>query len=187
MTALQEALKSLGPIDYPSLPIEDLKSYLSDSFHHAQLLIDSLPSPPSDGEIITPSSAQRGRSFTTSSSTASSASEMSVSSARSDPPPAEVGALQQEWGKPLKLSAKDNPLGMAVYKASGKDGKGTWFARRSVHEGLGFSKWKKSLQREFPETLKVQGSPGEGNIRGIGGERRVEQYEVENVGKLEGE
>ena len=94
--------------------------------------------------------------------------------------------LQKEWGKPIKLNAKDNPLGMAVYKCSGKDGRGAWFARRSVHEGLGFKKWKLALQREFPETLEVQGGPGEGNIRGIGGERRVERLDVKGAGVVEG-
>lgn len=77
-------------------------------------------------------------------------------------------------------------MGMAVFKLPSKDGKGAWFARRSVHEGLGFNRWKTSLEREFPESLKVQGGPGEGNIRGIGGERRVENINVEDVGKLEG-
>lgn len=75
---------------------------------------------------------------------------------------------------------------MTVYKLAGKDGKGAWFARRSVHEGLGFEKWKKGLQREFPETMEVQGGPGEGNIRGIGAEKRVERHVVEGVGMAEG-
>ena len=86
----------------------------------------------------------------------------------------------------MKINAKDNPLEMSVYKCNGKDGKGAWFARRSVHEGLGFEKWKRGLKREFPETMKVQGGPGEGGIRGIGGERRVEYRDIEGVGKLEG-
>ena len=77
-------------------------------------------------------------------------------------------------------------MGIAVYKLGGKDGNGAWFARRSVHEGLGFKKWKLGLQREFPESLMVQGGPGEGNIRGIGGERRVERRGVEGVGTIEG-
>ena len=51
---------------------------------------------------------------------------------------------------------------------------------------MGFRKWKLGLQREFPETLAVQGEPGEGNIRGIGGERRVERMAVEGVGTVEG-
>lgn len=76
---------------------------------------------------------------------------------------------------------------MAVFKLAGKDGKGAWFARRSVHEGMGFKKWVMGLQNEFPESLEVQGAPGEGNIRGIGGERMVERIEVDGVGTIEGE
>ena len=86
----------------------------------------------------------------------------------------------------MKLKPAENPLGMSVYKLGAKDGRGSWFARRSVHEGLGFEKWKKGLEKEFPETMKVQGGPGEGNIRGIGGERRVEFKGVDGVGKMEG-
>ena len=129
-------------------------------------------------------SATRSRSNTTGSA-ASSASEISLSSARSLPPPPEHAPLQKEWGKPIRLAAKENPLGMSVFKLAGKDGKGSWFARRSVHEGLGFSKWKKGLEREFPESLEVQGNPGDGNIRGIGGERLVESRTVKGLGKLQ--
>lgn len=75
---------------------------------------------------------------------------------------------------------------MSVYKMGGKDGKGSWFARRSVHEGLGFKRWKKALEREFPETLKVQGGPGVGNIRGIGGDEKIVDQSADGVGKMEG-
>ena len=78
-------------------------------------------------------------------------------------------------------------MGMGIYKMSGKDGRGAWFARRSVHDGLDFSTWKDGLQAEFPESIKVLGGPGEGNIRGIGGETRVEKREIEGVGTMEGE
>ena len=111
---------------------------------------------------------------------------MSASSARADPLNPSYVSFQKEWGKPIKLAPKDNPLGMAVYKMAGKDGKGAWFARRSVHEGMGFKKWKLGLEKEFPESMEVQGGPGEGNIRGIGGERKVEQMEVKGLGRVEG-
>lgn len=177
MAALHNALKTLGPVDFSEAPLDDLKPFLSDAFSNAQLIVDSVPlSAP-------PEASDDGRSR--SNSSASSASEISLSSARSAPPPADVEALHKEW-KQVKLGAKENPLGMEVYKASGKDGKGAWFARRSVHEGLGFTKWKRGLEREFPETMKVQGGPGEGNIRGIGGERRVAYKNVNRVGKMEG-
>lgn len=41
------------------------------------------------------------------------------------------------------------------------------------------------MMKEFPESLEVQGGPGEGNIRGIGGDQRLEDMTVEGVGKLE--
>ncbi len=183
MAALHSALQTLSPTAFDSVPLEQakLKSYLEDTFSNSQAVIESVP-PPS----VEDSTATRARSNTTT-SIASNASEISASSARSAPPSPEHAALQKEWGKPIKLGAKDNPLGMAVYKLSSKDGRGAWFARRSVHEGLGFSQWKKGLEREFPETLEVQGGPGEGNIRGIGGEKRVESIKVDGVGKVEGE
>ena len=184
MAALHSALQALGPTLYSAIPHEEssLKDYLQDTFRKCQVIIDSVPPPPTtDLASIT-----RARSNTINSN-ASNVSEISVSSARSEPiSPANI-MLQKEWGKPIKLSAKENPLGMAVYKLAGKDGKGAWFARRSVHEGLGFHKWKLGLQKEFPESLKVQGGPGEGNIRGIGGERRVERISVDGTGQVEGE
>ncbi|KAK6605291.1 hypothetical protein H4I95_05097 [Botrytis cinerea] len=159
MSALHEALKSLGAVKYDDTPTDDLKPFLIES------------------------SNSRPRS-TTASSIASSASEVFASNARSPPPPHDIESLQKEW-KQIKLRPADNPLGMSVYSCKGKDGKGTWFARRSVHEGLGFTKWKRGLEREFPETLKVQGGPGEGNIRGIGGEKRVAYNNVAGTGKME--
>lgn len=182
MATLHSALKALSPTDFTSVPQDrsELKAYLQDHFAKTQVILESVP-PPS----LEDTNASRARS-NTATSTASNASQISASSARSEPPSPEFAALQKEWGKPIKLSPKDNPLGIAVYKLPSKDGKGAWFARRSVHEGLGFSRWKKSLEREFPESLKVQGGPGEGNIRGIGGERVVESINVNGVGKVEG-
>ena len=76
-------------------------------------------------------------------------------------------------------------MGISVYKLSAKDGKGAWFARRSVHEGLSFERWKEGLIEEFPASLEVQGGPGEGKVRGIAAERRQEKLEVEGVGRVE--
>ena len=183
MAALHSALHSLSPTSFSSVPAaeSDTISYLQKAFSEAQTIIDSVPLPPPTDPVVT----SRPRS-STSASVASNVSEISSSSARSEPLDASHVSLQKEWGKPVKLNAKDNPLGMAVYKLAGKDGNGAWFARRSVHEGLGFKKWKLGLQREFPETLQVQGGPGEGNIRGIGGERRVERRSIGGVGTVEG-
>lgn len=183
MAALHKALESLSPTPFSSVPTSESETttYLQTAFEKAQTILDSIPLPPPTDPLVN----TRPRS-TTSASSASNVSEISSSAARSDPLDPSNAILQKEWGKPIKLNAKDNPLGMAVYKCAGKDGRGAWFARRSVHEGLGFKKWKLGLQREFPETLEVQGGPGEGNIRGIGGERRVERLGVDRVGTVEG-
>ncbi|OBT76778.1 hypothetical protein VF21_04490 [Pseudogymnoascus sp. 05NY08] len=179
MAALQDALQTLSPIDAITVPQSptDLETFLNTTFDTSQLLIDSIPLP------APASLPTRPRSSTTT-SIASSASEITLSSARPDSPPPDVSKLQKAWGKPLRLAAKDNPLGMSVYKLAGTDGKGAWFARRSVHCGLGFERWKRALQQEFPATMKIDGGPGVGNIRGIGGERCVECREA-GGGKME--
>ncbi|KAL8630776.1 hypothetical protein Q9189_003536 [Teloschistes chrysophthalmus] len=181
MAALHTALQSLGPSDFSSVPIERprTKEYLQNLFTQAQIIIDSVPPP-----LEPPSPPARSHANTLASSV-SSASDLSASLARSDPIDLANTTLQKEWSKPIRLGAKENPLSISVYKLGGKDGKGAWFARRSVHEGMGFRKWKLGLQREFPETMEVQGGPGEGNIRGIGGERRVEKIEIDGVGTIE--
>lgn len=181
MSALHTALQSLGPADFSSVPTEETetKEYIQQLFAHAQIIIDSVPPP-----IETPSLPSRSRANTTSSNPPS-ASDLTASQARSEPIDPANASLQKEWSKPIKLGAKENPLGISVYKLGGKDGRGAWFARRSVHEGMGFRKWKLGLQREFPETMETQGGPGEGNIRGIGGERRVEKIAIEGVGNIE--
>ncbi|KAJ9608202.1 hypothetical protein H2200_007190 [Cladophialophora chaetospira] len=180
MANLHNALKALAPTKFSDVPQkqEELDPYLADLFSEVQTVVESIPIPD-------PDPAHRHRSHTTGSIAPNNASEMFVSSARSPQPPPEYAKLQSEWGKPYKLSAKENPLGISVYKLSGKDGKGAWFARRSVHEGLGFSRFKHGFEREFPTSLAVQGKPGEGNIRGIGAETRIEEITVPNRGKVE--
>lgn len=176
---IHEALRSLAPIDISEIPSDDngLIQFLSDTFKDATTLIDSVPL--QDASETSSSSRSRG------SSTASCSSEVVLSDARPEPPSSDIEKLQKAWGKPVRLKANENPLGMSVYKLAGNDGKGAWFARRSIHEGLPYSKWKKALQSEFAETLKTQGGPGEGNIRGIGGEKRVMCREGGETGKLE--
>lgn len=183
MSALHSALRVLSPISISSVPTSppETTEYLSDLFSKARLIIDSVPPPPADGSL----DGLRSRADT-SASDRSGSSDVLASSARSEPLDPANMIFQKEWGKPIKLSAKENPLGMAVYKAAGKDGKGAWFARRSVHEGMGFKQWKLGLQREFPESMEVQGAPGEGNVRGIGGERRVERVAENGIGMIEG-
>lgn len=180
MATIHSHLKYLSPISFSEVPKqkEELDPYLADLFAHVQSVVESIPIPDPDPTLS--NRLEHGSKHQ-----ASSAAEMSVSNARSPPPSAEDAALQKEWGKPIKLSAKENPMNIAVYKLGGKDGKGAWFARRSVHEGLGFSRFKRGFEREFPTSLAVQGAPGEGNIRGIGAETKVEEITIPNRGKVE--
>jgi hypothetical protein len=181
MSVLHEALKSLGPVEFSDVPLDDLKPFLSSAFSNGQLIVDSVPtSPPSNSAL------PHGRTKSnTLSLGASSRSDIFGSSTRSLALPPNFQALQKEW-KPVKVNPHENPLGISVYKLGSKDGKGAWFARRSIHDELDFKKWRRALESEFPETIKVQGGPGEGNIRGIGGERSVECRQIDKVGKMEG-
>lgn len=178
MSELHKALESLGPVDFSDVPVDNLDSYLQHIFEAGELICNSVP-PPAGGIDFAeaqPANAQPDA--------ASSAKEIKASEARPSPPHPEHVDLQKSWGKPMKLSAKENEVGFNVYKMAGKDRHGAWFARRSVHEGLSFTKFKKGMQREFAESLTVQGGPGEGNVRGIGGDRRLERKKV-NAGQME--
>jgi hypothetical protein len=179
---LHRALETLRPKDFnDDVPLDDLSNFLSSVFEDATVIANSVPLPPGGDDFasVSPKSS--------SPNVATKAAEMIVSPARPPPKPASVEKLAQGWGKPLKMNARDNPLGIAVFKMAAHDRHGAWFARSSVHEGLGFAKWKAAMKKEFDESLAVQGGPGEGNIRGIGGDRRLERETVEGVGKLEGQ
>lgn len=180
MAALHSALKYLAPVGFSDIPQLDhgLDQYLTELYAQAQTIVESIP-------IADPDAVDNKHKLHSTSSVASNASEMTTSAARSDPPSPHHQALQKEWGKPLKLNKNENQLGVSVYKVSGKDGRGAWFARRSVHEGLSFSRFKKAFETEFPTSLAVQGAPGEGNIRGIGAETRVVDINVPHRGKVE--
>jgi hypothetical protein len=179
MSELHTALEALQPRDWTDIPTSDLNAFLRETFSQAERIVNSVPSPPGGSDF--PSSSLT----LTTVNGASRASEMVHSNARPPAPPPDIKELQKAWGKPLKINAKDNPLGITMYKMAGHDRHGAWFARRSVHEGLGFTKWKKAMMREFPESLAVKGGPGEGSIRGIGADRRLEHV-VDDLGRLEG-
>ncbi|TIA58075.1 hypothetical protein D6C77_05757 [Aureobasidium pullulans] len=93
--------------------------------------------------------------------------------------------LNAMWGKPMKLWAKDNPLGVDLFKMASADKKGSWFARRSVHDGISFSVFRRAMQQEFSVSLAGQAGPSEGSVRGIGGDKRLEKMHVEGAGLLE--
>ena len=179
MTELHEALGCLRPKEFSSVPVDDLEAFLSNIFAKAELSANSVPTPPNG----TPYESSH-RSCTDANG-ARCAADLTVSKARR-PVFKEHEALHKAWGKPLKLGAKETATGISVFKMAGHDRHGAWFARTSVHEGLGFAKWKKAMSREFPTSLDVQGGPGEGSVRGIGGDKRLEDINVGGLGKLEG-
>lgn len=180
MSQLHRALEALRPKDFDQVPLDQLQTFLSEIFANAELIANSVPPPPNGTPY---ESSRRSR---TDAASATSAAELTVSSVRRPPPSDEHAQLQKAWGKPLKMSAKEAATGISVYKMAGNDRHGAWFARSSVHEGLGFAKWKRAMVREFPESLAVEGGPGVGSVRGIGGDRRLEDITVDGLGKLAG-
>ncbi|KAG6109850.1 hypothetical protein E4U31_006418 [Claviceps sp. LM219 group G6] len=185
MASHHQPLKALAPIDWNDVLQHDLGTFLNDSFEQAQIAIDSVPSAATAATgVKTAATTGRARAKTDSAVIYNPAPVPSAL-LRDTPATAELSAqLRKEW-KEIKTNPKDNPLGISVYKLAGKDGKGAWFARRSVHVGLSFEQWKTGLQREFAESINVQGAPGSGNIRGIGAEKVVEHRHVEDAGHLD--
>ncbi|KAK4218070.1 reticulocyte-binding protein 2 a [Rhypophila decipiens] len=192
-----EPFKSLGPLAWEDVDTGDdtsLPGLFSTTFHNAQILVDSIPAPqtcavPSENSSA-PTTRGRARAKTESAVGAGYIPPASIIASSQEPKKdVELAAtLRKDW-KEVKLNPKDNPLGIAIYKLGAKDGKGSWFARRSVHSGLSFEKWRTALEREFAETLnrsdRKGSEPGTGNIRGIGAEKRVERKVVDGAGSLE--
>jgi hypothetical protein len=190
-----EPFKVLGPIDWNDVPQDGLTNFLQDIFFEAQTVVDSIPSTESSNNS---GSAGRARAKTdsavlasitpTSSAHVGSQSKPAENLGVRHPTPASVAQaekLQKEW-KEVKINQKENPLNVQVHKLAAKDGKGAWFARRSLHDGLSFEQWRDALQKEFLESMKVQGQPGSGSIRGIGADKRVEDHTVQNTGHVQG-
>ncbi|GFP54023.1 hypothetical protein TASIC1_0003040100 [Trichoderma asperellum] len=173
MVAHHEPLRAMGPIEWDDVPVGNLKPFMDDVFIDAQTVAESVPSP---------TTATATGAAATSIGAVFEQAEKAYSQRESGSSLAMAQKLRKEW-KEVKITA-NNPLNISVYKLGAKDGKGAWFARRSVHHGLTFEEWKRGMEMEFPETLKVQGSPGSGNIRGVGADKRVESQEVENSGHM---
>lgn len=178
-----EPLKALGPIDWAAVTGDDLKHFLNTTFLHAQTVVDSIPA------ATKPQQTGRARSHTDSSvvfdptsrhhtNTSASADASTAAAA------AHAAQLQKEW-KEVKIPPRDNPYSMSVYKLAGKDGRGAWFARRSMHEGVSFDKFRLGLETEFGHTLQHTTGPGTGNVRGIGAERKAEHLECDGVGQAD--
>ncbi|POS79820.1 hypothetical protein DHEL01_v201793 [Diaporthe helianthi] len=178
-----EPLKALGPIDWTAVTGDDLKHFLDTTFLHAQTVVDSIPA------ATNPQQAGRARSHTDSSVVfVPSSCHHTNTSASADASTAAAAAhaakLQKEW-KEVKITPRDNPYSMSVFKLAGKDGRGAWFARRSMHEGISFDKFRLGLETEFGHTLQHSTGPGTGNVRGIGAERKAEHLECAGVGQAD--
>jgi hypothetical protein len=200
--------KSLSPLSWPTdiAPCDpsSLTDLLTSTLAEAQLLIDSIPTPTPPPSSTSKTTSGRARSHTDSAVRPPSSSgkgndeggsNKSKIKERTEQEKETVRKLQREW-KDLKVQqgGSGNPHGIAMYKMSAKDGKGAWFARRSLHRsegGIGgFDKWEAALRREMQVTLdRVADTPGmepgTGNIRGIGAERRVGAVECEG-GRMDG-
>ncbi|KAI1144096.1 hypothetical protein F5Y05DRAFT_16600 [Hypoxylon sp. FL0543] len=170
MPSAQEAFKALGPINWEDIAQDRLDEFLQDIFSEAQCIVDSIP-------VSSSSSQKVGRPRSATDSNLPLPSENSKPSDR-------AAELRKDW-KEVKVNPRENPLGLDVYKLAAKDGKGSWFARRSVHDGLTFEKWKLGMEKELDESMKVQGKPGDGSIRGIGADKKVVNQVVEGRGKIQ--
>lgn len=180
----KEAFYSIAPVPYDTIDSEDdLAAFLRKSYTQAEIVLSSLPDPPNapSDESSTSYTPPPANSATKAADTFCDPS--SVPKLRHS----ELEHLQKQWGKPIKLSASINPLGVCCYKTAAHDRHGAWFGRRSVHQGLGFERWKRGMQREFPVSLKVTSGPGQGAVRGISADQRLEEKEIGDVGKIEGQ
>ncbi|KAJ5774378.1 hypothetical protein N7457_009274 [Penicillium paradoxum] len=181
MAALHEALQCLKPTSWEDVPQDpdELRDYMGEIFKSSRLVAESLPDPP-----ITDNDHYPGLSYDEANPPIRRIVPSSARVGETDP---EIANLQKEWGKPLKMGGpRDNPLDVTVWKLSAHDGKGSWFGRRSVHEGLPFSRWRKKMSTEYDETLKVNrekienGETPNYSIRGIGAEDKIEDIEVKD-------
>ncbi|KAK8138889.1 hypothetical protein PG984_002269 [Apiospora sp. TS-2023a] len=172
MTNPHDAFKALGPIDFGDIDQNDPKPFLNEAFVDAQCLIDSIPGSIAAKQAHPPTGRPRSATDPTATRIAAQATERAEK-------------LRKEW-KEVQLNPRDNPLGVSVYKLNSKDKKGAWFARRSVHQGLTFERWKLGMETEFAESLKVQGNPGDGKIRGIGADKRAVNQTIDGCGKMQG-
>ncbi|KAK6499692.1 hypothetical protein TWF481_010053 [Arthrobotrys musiformis] len=198
MPDLHQALQSLSPIDESSIPSSppSLQPFLEETFTNAAYVIDTLPIPPAPVNFKSLPSLNnspvggRSRSGTVSSG---SSGKLTITPSGYRPSPPDVESIfTKEWKevKPGGVNAHD----IRVYRLYAKDGGGTWFARRSVHEGIGFGRFRRGLRREFEESLGRRMGVGRGEgegmvipagVRGIGAEKRLERRVVKGVGRVD--
>ncbi|KAF4552167.1 Hypothetical protein D9617_11g010160 [Elsinoe fawcettii] len=177
MSELHESLKTLSPVDFADVPLDNLTEYLKSHLEAAELICNSVPDPPG-GEPFESSQPLHSEP-----DLAGSHKDIAASAARAPTPHEHHAKLQSSWGKPLKVG--QNPLDVKVYKMAAHDRHGAWFARRSVHEGISFSRVRKAMRWEFLESMAVQGGPGAGAVRGLAVDTRLEKKKVGQLGQLE--
>ncbi|KAF2857648.1 hypothetical protein K470DRAFT_260585 [Piedraia hortae CBS 480.64] len=176
---IHNALKQLSFVKWSDVPQDDLPDFLSSAFAAGELICNSVPHPPKGQPF------HEAQPRCHEANTAKCAADVLPSSARQHPPAPEHEALQKQWGRPIKLSGKEIPQEVALFKMAGNDRHGAWFARRSVHEGIGFDKFHHALRYEFDQSLAVHGDVGAGAIRGLAGDQRLERVPVEGIGTME--
>lgn len=184
MTSLQEALDALGPIAWEDVPEtqEGLREYIYNLAQKCRLIVDSVPEPPPSEEC---DSSQHAHDTDGSPRGLTKPYKVTTSSVRYNTTDPDLLSYQSRWSKPLKPgNSRDNPHNIPMYKMQGHDGKGTWFGRRSVHEGMPFSHWKRKMAGELDETLKwntarlEKGQSPDRVVRGMGAAKKAEDVEV---------
>lgn len=181
MSNHHEPFQALEPVDWNQIPKDNLSEFLRSIFDRALLAVDSVPSSASTA------SEPVGRLRAKTESAVNSAAGQRLQTLEASAKAMEAAQrLQKDW-KEVKLNPRDNPRAISVFKLAAKDGKGSWFARQSIHEELSFDDWRLGLKKEFAETMKVQGAPGSGSIRGIGADKVVEHIAVDAAGELDSE
>ena len=194
MGSLHEALQCLGPTTWDEVPKEqpELRDYLRDIARKARLIVDSVPEQePKQQSQQQQESAAAEECDTTqhshdTSHTPGKPYKISTSSARASTNTGTADPeLQRQWGKPIRAGdSRDNPYGIPMYKMQAADGKAAWFARRSVHEGMPYSRWKEKLSDEMEWTLRMnkarleKGQAPDRVIRGLGAAKKVEEVSV---------
>ncbi|KMU79575.1 hypothetical protein CISG_01993 [Coccidioides immitis RMSCC 3703] len=165
MAALHAALQSLQPVSIEEIPTsnEGLCTYIRDLLIQARLIVESVPEPPSPPTTSNlPAGSKSPTNAEDSSETLLASTTLPALIKSSSTPalgPVDILSLRSEWGQPINRidNAKENPLRIPVYKLRSIDGKGAWFARRSVHAGsLPYSRFEKKLQSELAETMKLR-------------------------------
>ncbi|EEY20613.1 conserved hypothetical protein [Verticillium alfalfae VaMs.102] len=178
MPSHHEPFAALGPVDWSTVPADDLSAFLADTFASAQTIIDSIPVP---APVQAATAARRARAQTdppqpSVALNAAMAARQSGASIRT------AQDLMKEW-RTSRSTPRTTPSPSTSTSSPPRTAAAAWFARRSIHDGLPFATWKLGLEREFAESMKVQTGPGGGSIRGIGADKKVEDHVVREAAR----